>query len=166
MGFVHIRAFKEMVNKDMWKKAQRSEIQRGGGGEDVRASQVEEQKGRMTQKKAAEGVNLSVLGGGESAVMRWCRRSFWKSPFSSNHMELQEHHHHHHHHHQVYSHFCHFPIAPGRLQYEASALRTRAKLETTPGCHQGHPTHDPQLPSPDTSDRRQRNANWGGREIK
>lgn len=30
----------------------------------------------MTQKKAAEGVNLSVLGGGESAVMRWCRRSF------------------------------------------------------------------------------------------
>lgn len=110
------------------KKAQRSEIQRGGGGEDVRASQVEEQKGRMTQKKAAEGVNLSALGDGESAVMRWCRRSFWKSPFSSNHMELQEHHHHHHHHHQVYSHFCHFPIAPGRLQYEASALRTRAKL--------------------------------------
>lgn len=42
MGFVHIKAFKEMVNKDMWKKAQRSEIQRGGGGEDVRASQVEE----------------------------------------------------------------------------------------------------------------------------
>lgn len=76
MGFVHIRAFKEMVNKDMWKKAQRSEIQRGGGGEDVRASQVEEQKGRMTEKKAAEGVNLSALGDGESAVMRWCRRSF------------------------------------------------------------------------------------------